>query len=403
MAAKFKRLTARSIAAAKKPGRYSDGGNLYLHVTASGARSWVFLYKFAGRQREMGLGSLAVIGLPEARRKALEARAALVQGQDPLALKRAARARLSAKTFGECALEVIASKKSEWRNAKHRAQWRYTLETLAAPLWGMPVAEVALEHVLGVLKPIWQDKAETASRLRGRIEAVLDYAAVHGWRAGENPARWRGHLSHLLARRQKLSRGHHAAMAYAGVPGFLAELRQQESMAGLALEFLILTATRAGEAAGTRWAEIDMAAKVWAIPPARMKAGKEHRVPLCGQALAILERLAEARTGEFVFPGQHGRHIAVAALWKACKRLNRNVTVHGFRSAFRDWCGDATSFPREIAEGALAHASGDATELAYRRSDALEKRRELMSAWVNFLAGAQADVVPLRAANARKE
>jgi integrase len=250
----------------------------------------------------------------------------------------------------------------------------------------MPVDEVATEAVLDVLRPVWQRAPETASRLRGRIEAVLDFAKARGWRAGENPAVWRGHLALILPKRQKLTRGHHAAMAFDAVPEFIAALRERDAMAALALEFLILTAARSGEVLGARWAEIDLEAKVWTIPASRMKAAREHRVPLSSRALAILAQLVETKTGEFVFFGQrHGKPLSPMSLEKTMRRLKVvGATVHGFRSAFRDWAGETTSFPREIAEAALAHVAGDSTERAYRRGDALEKRRELMEAWAAF-------------------
>jgi integrase len=256
----------------------------------------------------------------------------------------------------------------------------------AAPLRSRPIDEIDTAEVLAVLTPLWQTRPETASRLRGRIEAVLDAAKAQGHRSGDNPAAWRGHLSHLLPKRGKLTRGHHAAMAYRDVPAFIAQLRECNVIAAMALEFCILTATRSGEIYGARWSEIDVEAKVWTLPAARMKAAREHRVPLSARALAILEKLGDAKTSDYVFPSPHGRkplsHVSMA---KVMHRLQIDgVTVHGFRSAFRDWCGETTSFPREVAEAALAHVAGDATERAYRRGDALEKRRKLMDAWAQF-------------------
>jgi integrase len=269
---------------------------------------------------------------------------------------------------------------------------------LRSCLWSKPVEEIDTEAVLSVLQPLWQTIAETASRLRGRIEAVLDFAKAHGRREGENPARWRGHLDKLLPKRQKLSRGHFAAMPYAEVPTFMAALREREALAATALEFTILTAARSGEALGAHWVEIDFEAKVWNIPAARMKAAREHRVPLSGRALAILKKLSATRLNEFVFPGQQrGKPLSPMALTMVLRRMKRDaVTVHGFRSAFRDWCGEETHFPREIAEAALAHVTGDKTEQAYRRGDALEKRRALMDAWASYCEAAS-NVLPLRA------
>ena len=274
-----------------------------------------------------------------------------------------------------------------FRNEKHRAQWAMTLTTYAAPLRSMKLDDIATADVLAVLQPLWQTKAETASRLRGRIERVLDAAKAKGLRSGENPARWRGHLDALLPARHRLTRGHHAAMPYDDVPAFIGRLRASESVSALALEFAILTASRTGEVLGARWDEIDLDAKLWTVPAARMKAGREHRVPLTARALAILQTVEKVRTGEHVFPGQRrGKPLSVMALAMVLRRLKlENVTVHGFRSAFRDWCGEATAFPRDVAEAALAHTVGDMTERAYRRGDALEKRRKLMAAWAAFI------------------
>jgi integrase len=298
---------------------------------------------------------------------------------------------------GDIRLALIAAKQSEWRNVEHRQQWRVTLETYAATYVALPVDEVATEAVLSVLRPVWQRAPETASRLRGRIEAVLDFAKADGWRSGENPAAWRGHLALILPKRQKLTRGHHVAMPYTEVPAFMSALRERKAMAALALEFLILTAARTGEVLGARWAEFDFEAKIWTVPATRMKAGREHRVPLSGRALAILARLADAKTGEHVFPGQrHGKPLSAMSLEMVLRRMAVNTTVHGFRSAFRDWAGETTTFPREIAEAALAHVSGDATERAYRRGDALEKRRGLMEAWAAFCEPGQgSNIVPM--------
>ena len=386
MAGKQK-LTARA-AATTKPGRYGDGRGLYLAVSATSARKWVFRFTIAGRVTEMGLGNAAV-SLAQAREKAAEARKLVAAGVNPIEARReAGRLKAGKPTFGQCADALLEAKSPEWRNDKHRAQWKMTLETYASRLWSVPVDAVDTEAVLGVLQPIWQSKPETASRLRGRIETVLDAARAKGHvtRNEANPARWRGHLDKLLPKRQKLTRGHHAAMAFDDVPEFIGKLREREAVAALALEFAILTAARSGEVLGARWAEIDLDAKVWTVPATRMKAGREHRVPLSGRALAILETLAAARTGDFVFPGQKtGKPLSGMAMEMVLRRMKvDDVTVHGFRSAFRDWCGEATSFPRELAEAALAHVAGDATERAYRRGDALEKRRGLMEAWAGF-------------------
>ena len=380
------KLTARKVETAQA-GRHGDGGGLYLVVSIAGARKWVFRFTFGGRVTEMGIGSLSVVSLAEARDRAHEARKLLEAGENPIAVRRrAALASAGVPTFGSIADELLAAKRSEWRNEKHQAQWRSSLIELARPLRAKRVDEIDTEAVLAVLKPLWQAKPETASRLRGRIEAVLDAAKGRGYRSGENPAAWRGHLSHLLPKRAKLTRGHHAAMAYQEIPAFLAKLRRSNTVAAMALEFAILTAARSGEVYRARWPEIDRDTKVWTVPAARMKAAREHRVPLSKRALAIVEALAEAKTCDYVFPSPRGRrplsHVAMA---KVMDRLKvEGPTVHGFRSAFRDWCGEATAFPREIAEAALAHVIGDKAEQAYRRGDALEKRRKLMDAWAAY-------------------
>jgi integrase len=386
MAGKEK-LSARAATTAK-PGRHCDGRGLWLVVSETGARKWVFRFTFGGRVTEMGLGN-AEVSLAAAREKAAEARKLVAFGINPIEVRRDAERIAAGKpTFGQCADALLETKSSEWRSEKHREQWRTTLVEYAKTLRALPVDQVDTEAVLGVLQPIWQATPETASRLRGRIETVLDAARAKGHiaRNEANPARWRGHLDKLLPKRQKLTRGHHAAMPFDDVPEFIGQLRDREATAALALEFVILTAARSGEVLGARWAEFDLATKVWVIPPARMKAGREHRVPLSGRALAILEKLAEGRTGEFVFPGQRpDKPLSGMAMKMILRRMKvEGVTVHGFRSAFRDWCGEATSFPREIAEAALAHVAGDTTERAYRRGDALEKRRKLMEAWAAY-------------------
>ena len=380
------KLTARKVETAK-PGKHGDGGGLQLSVAPSGARKWVLRYLWQGKPREMGLGSFPEVSLADAREKALAERRLARQGVDPIAERKKA-AEKSIPTFGECADDFVPAKQSEWRNDKHRAQWAMTLTKYAARLRKLPVDTIDTAAVLSVLKPIWQAKPETASRFRGRIEQVLDAAKAHGHRTGENPARWRGHLDKLLAKRQKLTRGHHAAMAYADVPAFLARLRERQggSISALALEFTILTAARSGEALGMRWDEVDETAKVWTVPPTRMKAAREHRVPLSGRALAVLAEAKKARVGDFVFLGSGaGRPLSVMAMEMVLRRMGLDdVTVHGFRSAFRDWAGNETHFPREVAEAALAHVIGDKAEQAYRRGDALEKRRALMDAWTNY-------------------
>jgi integrase len=297
-------------------------------------------------------------------------------------------------TFGEMADHLIESIEPGFRNAKHRYQWRQTLTEYAKPLRPKPVDAITTEDVLECLKPLWQTKAETAARLRGRIERVLDAAKAKGYRTGENPARWRGHLDSVLPKRQRLSRGHHAAMPFNEVPDFLARLRDMDGSGARALEFLILTATRTGEVIGARCDEINLLEKVRTVPAARMKAGRDHRVPLTYRAVEIVLSMAEVRTGAFVFPGfRQDRSLSNMAMRMTARRAGIEHTVHGFRSAFRDWAGERTNFPREIAEAALAHVVGDATERAYRRGDALEKRRALMAAWAAFCEPNIGDVV----------
>ena len=385
-------MTARAVATATKPGRLADGANLYLRVEKGGSKRWVFFYRLNGAQREAGLGGVNYIGLAKARELASGLRELLAQGIDPLDARRADRLATAARvTFGRCADAFLAAKESSWRNEKHRAQWAMTLQVYAGPLRQLPVAGITTQDVLKVLQPLWQAKPETASRLRGRIEAVLDSARVAGHipEREPNPARWSGHLEMLLPAPAKLARGHHAALAYIDIPAFMARLGGQDGMAALALKFLILTAARTGEALGAQWDEVDLQAKVWIVPAARMKSGREHRVPLSRPAIKILEKLNEARPCEFVFFGlKRGRPLSNMALEMLLRRMQADVTVHGFRSSFRDWCGDQTAFPREVAEAALAHVTGDKAELAYRRGDALEKRRELMESWATFCGGA---------------
>lgn len=375
-------LTARKVQTAK-PGKYSDGGNLYLIVSPTGARKWVLRYMRRGRARELGLGSAAAVDLADARERAAQARRLIARGKDPIEEKKRTA---GVPSFGEMADSVRESLSTGFRNSKHRAQWKSTLESYAAPLRAMPVDSIATDDVLAILKPIWTEKAETASRVRGRIEKVLDAARAKGFRDGENPARWRGHLDHLLPKQSKLARGHHAAMPYEEVAAFIGKLRAKEATAALALEFCILTAARSGEVLGARWSEIDMDKKIWTVPANRMKAGREHRVPLSAPAVLILKELAKTKAGDFVFAGQaRGKPLSNMAMEMMLRRMKiEGATVHGFRSSFRDWAGNVTNFPREIVETALAHVIGDKAEQAYRRGDALEKRRKLMDAYANY-------------------
>ncbi|MCA0278907.1 MAG: integrase arm-type DNA-binding domain-containing protein [Proteobacteria bacterium] len=369
-------------------GRHSDGGGLYLNVSSVGTKSWLFMWTPAGgKRREMGLGAYPAVSLAKARAKAAECRIAVAEGRDPIA----ERAKAVEPTFGECADKFLASMDSSWRNDKHRAQWKMTLEEYCKTIRSKRVSAIGTEEILQVLNPIWTAKPETASRLRGRIERVLDFAKTKGWRVGENPALWRGHLKNVLPARKKLTRGHHAAMPFHDVPAFVWRLQTADAMAARAMEFLILTAARSGEVYGAKWGEIDLDTGIWTIPAERMKAAKEHRVPLSNRALSLAKRLYDARVSDYVFPGQKkDQPLSPSAMEMLLRRLKVDVTVHGFRSSFRDWAGDKTKFPREVAEAALAHEIGNAVERAYRRADAIEKRRELMQAWSRFLDAARA-------------
>lgn len=382
MARAINKLTDAECKAASRAGLHGDGGGLYLNVKASGAKSWTFIWKQDGKRSEMGLGIYPAVKLAKARTLAAGYRQDVAEGRNPILERR----KIAVPTFGECSDKFLTLMEVQWRNEKHRAQWRMTLKEYAAPISKKPVSEISTNDVLNILTPIWLDKSETASRLRGRIERVLDFAKAQRWREGENPARWRGHLSSILPARQKLSRGHHAAMPYDDVPAFVISLSTKSAMAARALEFLILTAGRSGEVLGARWSEIDFEKAIWTVPAHRMKASKEHRVPLSDKALEIVKALHECRVSEFIFAGQkENRPLSGMALTMQMRRLKADsFTVHGFRSAFRDWAGDCTSFAREDAEQALAHRVGDATERAYRRNDALDKRRKLMQAWADY-------------------
>ena len=391
--ARGKGLTALRVGKEKKPGLYSDGLGLYLQVRAGGAKSWIFRYRTNGKLRDMGLGSATAVSLSQAREKAAACRSLRANGIDPIDTKREESAKSRAEfsramTFEQCAAAYIEAHRAGWKNAKHAAQWTATLATYAYPVFGTePVAAVDTSMVLKVLEPIWNTKTETASRLRGRIESVLDWARVREFRHGENPAHWRGHLDHLLPKRSKVAAvKHHAALPYDQVPAFMASLRAEVGVAARALEFCILTASRTGEVLGARWSEIDIKAKVWTVPPERMKARREHRVPLSDRAMMILRQMRELPRDEFVFPGgKEKRPLSGMAFLMLLRRMKRDdLTAHGFRSTFRDWAAERTSFPREVAEMALAHTISDKVEAAYRRGDLFEKRRRLAEAWAAF-------------------
>jgi integrase len=422
------KLKALNVAREKRAGTYGDGGGLYLQVTASGAKSWIFRYwvterdaqtgalvrdprtgKVKGRAREMGLGSWATVSLVEARDRALECRKLREKDIDPIDAREAARReaaleRAKSLKFKDAAEAYIAAHGVAWKNDKHAAQWPATLKTYAYPILGdLPLQLIDTTLVMKVIEPLWSKKPETASRLRGRIESVLDWATVRGYRQGDNPARWRGHLDQLLPAPSRVRKvKHHSALPYVELAAFLIKLRGQDGIAARALEFTILTAARTSEVIGGTRSEIDKKHKVWRVPADRMKAGKEHRVPLSDRALTILGEIKRTESNQeaFVFPGLSAeRPLSNMAMLKVLERMGRSdLTVHGFRSTFRDWAAERTSFPNEVVEMALAHAIDDKTEAAYRRGDLFEKRRLLMEAWARYCAeGDLADnVVQLR-------
>ncbi len=403
-------LTALKVTSLTKPGRYGDGGGLYLQVAKGGTKSWLFRFMLDGRSRQMGLGPVDLVTLASAREKALEARRLLLDGIDPIeardATREARRAeKASAVTFKDAGARYIATHRAGWKNAVHVRQWEQTLETYCDPIMGdVSVAEVNVGMILKVLEPIWTEKHETASRLRGRIESILDWSTARGYRRGDNPARWRGHLQNLLPKISRAKRiEHHASLPYAEAPAFMAALRARKDVSSRALEFLILTAARTGEVIGARWSEVDMAAKVWTVPADRIKAGREHRVPLSDRAVEILQNVPTE--GDFVFPGRaKDAGLSNMAFLAVLKRMERgDLTAHGFRSTFRTWAAERTNFPREVAEQALAHVIGDAVERAYARGDLFDKRRRLMAAWAAYLAteAKAGDVVAINVGGAR--
>jgi integrase len=405
------RLTALKVLKVKRPGLYADGAGLYLQVTGDGdarvAKSWIYRFTLHGRAREMGLGSLSIFGLAEARAKAAECRRLAYAGIDPIEARRTERitAALDAAkslTFKECTEQYIAAHRAGWRNAKHTAQWRTTVETYAEPVIGaLSVQKIDTTLVMKIVEPLWSKKPETAARLRGRIEAVLDWATARAYRQGENPARWRGHLDKLLPARAKVRQvKHHAALPYDELPEFMAALRARENVSARALEFLILTAARTGEVIGARLGEIKD--KIWIVPAGRMKGGIEHRVPLSAPASAIVETMKREQAGAFLFPGhKRDQPLSNMAMLALLERMDRaDLTAHGFRSTFRDWAAERTNYQREVIEMALAHAIDNKVEAAYRRGDLFEKRRALMAQWAKFCARIKrvgdGQVVPMR-------
>lgn len=400
MAKKALGLTARGVETMKRPGLYADGHGLYLQVSATGAKSWIFRYvspagETKGRRRDMGLGSIRFMGLADARRKAQDLSGQLQEGTDPLEARKAQATALALEAakaifFRDCATAYIAAMAAGWKNAKHRSQWDTTLETYAFPFIGdLPVDRIDTGLVLKVLEPIWSTKIETASRLRGRLEAILNYAKVRGYRAGENPARWKGHLDHILPAKGDVANvRHHASLPYAEMPSFWPKLQAQDGLGARALELCILTATRTGDVLGARWQELDLEARIWSIPGERMKAGQDHRIPLAAPTLALLRKLAAIRRGELVFPAFRAeRQLSNMSMAMVLRRMKLDVTPHGFRSTFRTWVAEQTSFPHEVAEAALAHTQSSKVVAAYQRGDLFAKRARLMEAWAAFCEG----------------
>ena len=402
MGSKAKELSALAVQRLTAPGMHAVGGvaGLYLCVSPSGSRSWIARVNVDGKRREMGLGSFPDVSLSIAREKARAARSDTTMGIDPVAHRKEARSARQAlkatqKTFADCAKAYIEAHSDSWRNAKHRAQWPSTFETYVYPTMGtVMVGEVTQAHVMAVLLPIWKTKTQTATRLRGRIEQVLAWATAAGFRQGENCARWTGLLDQLLPAPGKVSEPrHHPAVRVDDMPAFIKALRQHDGLSPKALEFAVLTAARSGEVRGANWAEIDLEAAVWTVPPERMKAGKEHRVPLSAAAIKLLEAMPRIEGTELVFPAPRGGQLSDMALTALTRRMNfrddagRVCVPHGFRSSFRDWVFERTDYPRDLAEAALAHALENKVEAAYRRGDALERRRAMMQAWANYCEG----------------
>lgn len=393
MGRKATELNALAVSRLHEPGLHFVGGvsGLALQVTATGARTWVVRIRVAGKAREMGLGSYPTVTLAAAREKARAARDLVEAGKDPIAERRAKKTALAADlqksvTFEWCAREFIKDKSPEWKNAKHASQWTATLEQYAFPVIGkMLVKDVELPHVMAILRPIWKDKTETATRVRGRIDNVLDWATVHEYRSGPSPARWKGHLDKLLSAPNKTAKvEHHAALPYGEMGAFMERLSEQEGMGARALQFAILTAARSGEVRGATWAEIDLNAGTWTIPEGRMKAGKEHRIPLSQSAIDLLKKLPRIAGTDLAFPAPRGGALSDMTLTAVLRRMSVNVTAHGFRSTFRDWAGETTAHPREVIEHALAHQLKDKAEAAYSRGTLFDKRRRLMDDWAKY-------------------
>jgi len=394
MAEVSKRLSDVKVRAIKEAGFYADGNGLYLNVTAKGSRSWIFRHRFAGRRRDMGLGSYPTVSLADARNQVAECRAMLQRGEDPMPTRRVAPITPQIVTFADAARQYITTHEQSWKNDKHRQQWRNTIEGYCVPVIGaLPISEVSVHNVLTILEPIWLTKMETASRIRGRLETILDWAEARGLREGDNPARWRGKLKHLLPAQRQIVR-HHPAMPYGELAAFMGELRENPALSARALELTILTASRTSEVVRARWSEFDLNQKLWERPPERMKTNKEHRVPLSDAAMAVIGQLPRVVGCDFVFPGaRFKRPLSNMAMLELLRGMRPGLTVHGFRSTFRDWAAECTGTSHEVVEMALAHAIQNKVEAAYRRGDLLEKRRRLMEAWASFCYREAGEVV----------
>lgn len=427
MARKAKELSALEVSRLKEAGLYFVGGvpGLILQVTGPDAKSWILRAMVGGKRRDIGLGGFPAVTLAGAKDAARVIREKIAAGIDPVEERLAARSalaasRASALSFQEAAEKFMAANEAGWSNPKHRAQWSATLTTYAFPSIGkLRVSDIETQHIVGILETLWTTKTETASRVRGRMESVLDYAKVRGYRQGENPARWKGHLDHILPARNKVQKvKHHSALDYRLAGVFMADLKKSDGLGARALEFAILTATRSGEVRGATWAEIDEKAGVWIIPEGRMKAAREHRVPLSPAALELLKALPRIAGTSLIFPSTKSTPLSDMTLSAAIRRMDESkfktdakgwrdsagqiVTVHGFRSTFRDWAGETTAYPREVIEHALAHQLADKAEAAYQRGDLLEKRRRLMADWAKHCANnvTVADVKPINAKEA---
>ena len=397
------RLTARKVETARA-GRHQDGRGLFLNVSKTGGKRWILRFQLNGRRRDMGLGSWPEISLADARQMAEEARKLVAKGIDPIEARQQAETQIP--IFTQAAAAFIRANRHGWANYKHKMQWTATLKTYARPvIGGKPVDQITTEDVLQILQPIWSGKTETAKRVQGRIENILDFAAARRWRDPVNPARWRGHLDKLLPRPNRVKTVRpQPAMPWQELPGFMAELSRLKSISAQALQMLILTAARTGEIIGAQWDEIDIDAAIWTIPASRMKARKEHRVPLSPAAMKIIEGLPRVKGNDHLFPGRHrGRPLSNMAMLELMRGMGYGVrgergpyVPHGFRSTFRDWAGEVSSFPRDVCEMALAHVIENKAEAAYRRGDLFDKRRNLMNAWANYCFSAGADIVPLK-------